>query len=604
MKRQIKNIVAIALLLSVILQPVGVLAFSITSVPVSDSALGQGDIPGEVANTAANAAYTVADGINTGCEKTEEAYFASEQPTEVALAGLSMIGGSAVETVHLDAKVAALTGFIECRERALDSAKGIVSINSYTGNKKQLLENKVSSAIDILNKKKSDLMAQSRVAKKGFWKSLVLSVLLKTTKVIAKKLANSLTTTFKINDFQKYADVVGSQVYATQLIQKTATDKNEQLIVRSLIENPIAQQQISPAIQQRADQSLGLDLANYNVDSKNFYADMAKVGAGPNNAFTLNLIKADKAATIAAKGRSDADREVQQSVGLKAPRTCKGDINQQKQIDAEYQQAQKKYEDRANLYQSLKNAQDTATGLSDQQAQQLASDLARAKADMDKASSELDKLPQSFSAPVLTICDSIVSPAAEIDKGIDKGFGFFGDNIAQYNNDHLPFFVNFVSGLVSDISSNLIFGGNPQNTILKESGALGTGIGQAIGSSSSGNSTDLSSGIVFTSEKSSNAPDAYTLTWDAQGVQNGSYVTIAGTGISPATHMPLSGSAEVHTSISGTYMLKVYDSKDKQLQLDSLDLQVDNSQTAEANIRGSTVAGARTTFQPVFIRGQ
>ena len=77
MKRQIKNIVAISLLLSVILQPVGVLAFSITSVPVSDSALGQGDIPGEVANTAANAAYTVADGINTGCEKTEEAYFAS-----------------------------------------------------------------------------------------------------------------------------------------------------------------------------------------------------------------------------------------------------------------------------------------------------------------------------------------------------------------------------------------------------------------------------------------------------------------------------------------------------------------------------------------------
>ena len=604
MKIFVRNFVAVIILASLALQPLGVLAFSITTVPVSDSALGQGDIAGEIANTAANAAYTAADGINTGCEKTEEAYFLSEQPTEVALAGLSMIGGSAVETVHLDAKVATLTGFIECRQRALDAAKAIVAINSYGANKKQLLENKVSAAIDILNKKKSDLMSQSRVAKKGFWKSLVLSVLLKTTKTIAKKLANQLTSTYKINDFQRYTDVVGSQVYATQLIQKTATDKNDQLMLRSLIENPIAQNEISPAVKQLADQSLGMDLKNYDVKNTSFYADMAKVGAGPNNAFTLNLIKADRAATIAAKGRSDATQEVQQSVGLKAPRSCKGDINQQKNIDRDYQLAQKKYEDRLKLYNDLQNAQDTVTGLSDQQAQQLASDLAKAKSDVDKAASELNKLPQSFSAPVLTICDSIVSPATAIDKGIDKGFGFFGDNIAQYNNEHLPFFTNFVSSLVSDISSSLIFGGSADKAILRETGTLSTAIGTAIGSSSN-NSTDLSSGIVFDFEKSSNAADAYTLTWDAQGVQNASYVTIAGTGISGATKMPLSGSAEIHTSISGTYLLKVFDKSNKQLSTSSLDLQVQAPDTASGSgLQGPMVFGASIRSQPVYIRGQ
>lgn len=605
MKILIKNILASVILTSLALQPLGVLALSITTVPVSDSALGQGDIAGEVANGAANVAYTTADTINTGCEKTEEAYFLSEQPTELALAGLSMIGGSTVETVHLDAKVAALTGFIECRQRALDAAKSIVSINLYGANKKQLLENKISAAIDILNKKKSDLMAQSRVAKKGFWKSLVLSVLLKTTKTIAKKLANQITSTYKINDFQRYTDVVGSQIYATQLIQKTATDKNDQLILRSLAENPLLQSQISPAIKQRADQALGMDLDNYDVKSTSFYADMAKVGAGPNNPFTLNIIKADQAATIAAKGKSDAVQEVQQSVGLKAPRTCKGDINQQKNIDRDFQLAQKKYQDRYDLYKSLKDAQDTITGLSDQQAQQLANDLAKAKADLDKAADELDKLPKSFSSPVLTICDSIVSPATAIDKGIDSGFKFFDKNISDYNNEHLPFFTSFVSSLISDISTSLIFGGSADKAILKESGNISTAIGTAIGSASGNNGTDLSSGIVFDFEKSSNAADAYTLTWDAQGVKDASYVTIAGTGISSATKMPLSGSAEIHTSISGTYLLKVFDKNNKQLSTSSLELQVQASDASEGGgLQGPMVFGASLRSQPVYIRGQ
>ena len=603
MKSFLKKFAAGLLLAGFIFQPLGAMAaLDPTTVPVADSALGIGGLVGEGLVAAVTAATTAAEVKNTACEVLEKGFGIGDHVSDFALGGLTMIGGSAAEQVLLEKKIATIEGFLVCRTAALALAKAIPAQNTFGANKKQLLENKISAAIDTLEQKKTSVMAEARIAKRGFWKSLVLSTLLKTTKVIAKKMANELTSTYKIKDFQRYADVVGSQVYATQLIQNTATDKNEQLIMRSLINNPLAQSQISSAIQQRADQSLALDLVNYNVKNANYYADMASVGAGPNNAFTLNVMKSDKAASIASKGKSDAERELQQSVGLKAPRTCKGDIAQQKDIDKTYELAEKKYDDRMKLYQNLKNTKDTISGLSEQQAKQLDVDLKKAKDDWDAASNALDKLPQSFDAPVLTICESIVSPATSIDKGITGAFGFFDKNMSDYNSDHLPFFVNFVGGLVSEISSSLIFGGSPEKAILREEGNINKSIGLAVSAASSGGNTDLSGGIVFESEKSSNAADAYVINWDAQAVTDGASVTITGSGVVGPSNLPVSGSMEIHTSANGTYVLKVLSKTGSVLKTSSFELKV--SSLAQVNLRGSMVAGANTVFQPVYIRGK
>jgi len=573
-----------------LLQPVLVFA-QLGEVPISHPGLGQGGILGSAASVASKAALVTATAANEACQKAEVAFNTANTIKGIAYGGLSLIGGNKTEVADLEIYKKAVDGFIKCREAVKTSLLAAATINLYDGQTKQRLNDDISIALRNLEKRRDDIETQAKIAKRGLWKGILAALLLKTTKVVSQRLVNSLTSKYKVNDVMQYADAVASNVYTAQLINDRAVDNEEQLILRSMISNPLLRTKVDNVIYQKAADALELNgqvfsARTTSADDPDFYLKMLKYGDANSHVPFLKTAYDNRATEIQTAGLSSAQNEILLGSGLKAPRTCEGNVNEQKQIDQKWAQANDKLGNRAALYEDLKNAYNTSYAqLSENEKKRLAADLKKAEADYLKAASELKAMPTSYQTTVLKICKAIASPAELVNKGIDKAFGKFADTLGDYNDNNLPFFMGWISDIGSAIGSNLIFGGDLKSTILAESGNLTSAINLGLSFVDAGAAKkNLENGIDFNVSKGSGA-DEYILDWNAFDVKNGDFVTIKGDGISDVQRDPitgqvltqgssnlpvlnrleLSGSKTIITKVGGTYVLRVYDVNEKPL---------------------------------------
>ncbi len=584
----------------------------VSTVPVNDTANGTGGIPGTVANTAASAAFTSAEAANKVCETAEQAYFKTDSNVQLAFGGLELISGGKALLLQLEAKQKALEGFISCRKGVLTTVKAIVAPNTYTVGQKQNLINDISSVIASLEAKQEPVKQQMALARQGFWKSIVLQILIKTTKAVTTRVVNDLTSQYKINDVMRYTDAVASQVYTNQLIRDQSTSGTEQLIIRSMLTNPVLKSKVHSAVYQAAADALEVNGSVFNarsIDPKDpdFYLKLSKYGIGETNPQFMERVYENRAAEMDKVGKSMAANEILVGSGLKSPRNCAGNVSQQQAIDQQWQLANDKMQNRLSLYKELKEAYDKQyASLSAKDQQQLVKDLDKAQADYLKAGAELRTTPDKFESPVLEVCKYIASPAEMINKGIDKAFDKYTDHLSQYNESNLPFFMNLISDIGANVSQSLIFGGNPKAVLLDESRNISTAANLGLSfMDSKVSEQNLSKGVQMDFTGSGGS---YTLSWQLVDVKDASYVTITGPGASnvqldnagrpivdvatgqpKVNKLPTLGSLDVRAPNGGTYSLQVFDSQNRKLS-NTATLTVPNPNSA---VRGAAIESPR-----------
>jgi hypothetical protein len=570
-------------------------------VPVSHPGLGQSGITGSVADTAADLAVKAAETKLYACKTAEEIALKSLMGTEAALTGLSLIGDGAGETVAISAKLTGVNTVIDCRTVADGLLKAVPTPNLFVGQKKQRLEEENSVALQNFKKIREDLQTRASTAKQRLWKGILARVLLTTTKSVSASIVNKLTNKYKVNDVRRYADAVAGQVYTTDLIRKNAADNEEQMVLRTMLNNPLASQQVDPLIAKRADEALGYDPDKINVNDSGAWAAMARSGAADANPFFMQTAATAKAQNMSTQGQQAALSEITLGNGLKSPRTCNGSIAEQAAIDKEYAAANREIADRQKLLRELEDYKAVSLAMpikpSAEDLQRLDQDIQKASQDLAGSKQKLSSIRNKPNGAVVEICEGIVSPASLVDKGIDKAFNQFAKNLGDYNDNNLPFFVNFISDIATGITTDLIFGGNSGSAIVHESRSIDKAVVSAAGLAGSNIADSLSKGIRFSYAKSGASATSYTLEWEVLDVKNASYVTIKGTGISDATKLPLSGKYEIQTSASSTYLMKVFDSKGKQLQSTSLEIVVSRT----GNVAGVSVI---KTLGPIHPRGR
>ncbi len=574
-----------------ITQPITAIA-QLESVPISHPGLGSGGIVGSTASIAARGVLEGVIAANEVCQKAEESFEVGNKIKGIAYGGLSLIGGSQVEVADLQVYKQALDRFIECREAVRTSLKASVVTNLYDGQTKQRIADEVNLVIQNLKKRRDDVETQSKIAKRGLWKGILAVMLIKTTKTVSQRLVNNLTSKYKINDVLKYADAISSQVYTAQLIQDRAVDKQEQLILRSIISNPLVRSKVDSAIYQRAAEALELNgqtftASSISADDPDFYLKLAKFGSPEASPAFLKTVYKDRASEINSVSLTSAQNEILLGSGLKAPRNCSGNVNEQKSIDQRWDQANDQSRDRLELYNQLRDAYNTqGQKLNEKERKALQNDLKKAEADYVKSSQQLKSLPTSFKSPVLKICETIASPAETVNKGIDKAFTSFSKGLSDYNDNNLPFFMSWVGEIGSNIANNLIFGGDLKASFLAEGSNLAQAANYALSYADSQTAKkNLENGINFSYEPG-NTKDEYILTWEMVDVGKADYVTINGDGISdirrdssgrvisettrignatvttPSVNkLAKDGFIAIKTIRGGEYSLKVYDSK-------------------------------------------
>ena len=507
--------------------------------------------------------------------------------------GLSLVTGSAGEVAMLKGKIVSLNNAKTCVvDKQLAVVEKIKPGSILEAQAKQTAMDDLTKQRENIKLRLDQMNMQLRQAQGNFWKSVVVATLLKTTKLVSQRLVNTLTSKYKINNVMQYADAVASQVYTTQLILSKATDKQDQLILRSLATNPLLRTKIDSAIYQRAADALEINgeafsTRGMSADDPDLYLKLAKFGDPNTSVPYLKTTYNNRSREMSAIGKASAQNEILLGSGLKAPRTCEGNVSTQNAIDQEWAQVNDQMQNRLALYWELEDSYDTRyKSLSPKDQQQLATDFKKAEADYLNAAAKLKEMPTKYENPVLDICKAIASPAEMVNKGIDKAFGKFADNLGDYKTENLPFFMNFISDIGSNIASDLIFGGDVKATLLQESGNISTAINLGINFADAQTSQkNMENGIDFYFVPSTTNPNGFTIKWEILPViDDVAYVTVSGPGVSSIltdsagrpvvgpTGQPLvnkflgrSGSKFVEAPNGGTYSLRVFNNKDQAL---------------------------------------
>ncbi len=561
------------------------LAFAqVLSVPTADINSGNltGQATGIAANIAATTALTAAAQVNQACATFEQAYFNGQSGAQVtSLGGLDLISGGTAMDKQLQLQIgeidgaplpvtvptpSVIQGLIPCRQQALTAVNAVVAINTYIANQKQTLYNTITASIANLKAREQSLKNQDIIAQQGFWKTLVYNILIKTTQSVSTRLVSQLVSNYKIQDFEKYAGAVATQVYDNEFIQDNANGSAaDQLILRSMLTNPAAQSTIQSAIYQRSSTNLGFtpSTVDTSANNQNFYMQMATIAAPANDPFVTQMTMANTAMQAHSQAMTTAQAEIAQSNGLKTPRTCGATLQQQQSIDASYKAANDQVANRQALYNSLISNPNSKPA-----------DLAQAQSDLNAATKNLQAVPSnSLDAggnAAIDICTAIVSPPSLINKGINDALGAFDQSLATYNNNNLPSFITGITTVATGLINNLIFGGNQSssNILSETTGVLASGAALATNVASSQAQVQQNNNLVVTAQRTDDGTNkssaSYAIQWDATNVTGATGVSVAGPGLPSntsgliTTNLSATTQATVGTTGSYTYTITAY----------------------------------------------
>jgi hypothetical protein len=593
------------------------------AVPTSDTGLGNntGGPAGVIQNTAEAKALSAAFAIYQTCLSAVQA---AEQVASKANVGLSTISvlspsGNSAQLNAMNTLSAAYYTFLNCdmtQYLVFDGSgganSGLPASSLYTSNMKEQYVSRISAGWTTYSKKSSDLDARIENSNQGFWKTLLVSLLLQTSKAVADALVSKLVNNYKISNLKQYADSAATLMYDNQFIRENFPNAQDQLMARAILTNPAFRSQIQPGIFVAANAALGYNPNAINPASPNFYGQMAAMGSPSANPYYLQTAYVGGVDQSRAASMATAQQQISQGSGYKAPVNCAGSLTQQRQVDMQYQALQAQAQNRDALLANLTAAVNSGQKVS-------ASDLAKAQADDNAAQLALVNAPQAVMSssgststnPAIIMCEAISSPAVLVNQGIDALFNAVGGNLTQYNGSNLPAYINTITGIASQIGTSMVLGGvgaGASSALINENKAIAATAALAASTNSAANSS--TSGIngssnfvigIYPSSGNNTLVNWQVLT---SNLPTASYVTVTGPG-APTGHLSLTGNMTVSPTTNTSYVLTVFDATGKTLGSTNMNVFVDtsSSQSFNYNPNAPTVAGAFTNRPVVATRG-
>lgn len=601
-----RNIAAVLVFTQLAFWPAVVFG-QIVTVPVSDSNNGNnvGGAAGTFQNTAEGRALSAAFAKYNLCLTGPQGIIPAELVASKANVGLSTAAvlsptGNSTQLAAMNALSGSYLLYFACAmtsdlafngDGALSS--GLPASSLYTSEMKQRYVSKINSDWAAYTKKYSDLDARIDNANQGFWKTVLISMLLQTSKAVADALVNKLVSNYKITNIKQYTDSLATMAYDNQFIRQNFPNNQDQLIARSFLENPLLRNQIQPAIFVAADAALGYNPQTISTTDPNFYTQMAAAGNANANPYFKQAVYVGSADQARAQSVAAAQQQISMGVGYKAPVNCAGSLAQQKQVDARATALSDQMANRKALLDDLVNSKNAGKNVPD-------ADILKAQSDYSLAKNSWITAPDaiSSSSPAVIICEAVSSPAILVNQGIDSLFKAMGGNLTQYNGSNLPSYINMITSTASQIGSSMVLGGlgAGATTALINENKLVTGTAQlASQSASSKTAANLTSGIVFY-DSGANSNGSHTLNWSiiTSQLTTANFVTVSGGDLPTTLHQPLDGSIGVNPIIPTAYVLTVYDPTGKALGTSSITISPPSPQAFNYNPNAPAVAGAFT----------
>ncbi|MCC7356860.1 MAG: hypothetical protein IT410_04610 [Candidatus Doudnabacteria bacterium] len=321
-----------------------------------------------------------------------------------------------------------------------------------------------------LGKRLQDLTARQSATTKDFLRAVLTKIALGVTQNLTNDVVDGLISQYKISDFSKYADTLGTQLYTMNYINDNFSGKEkEQLMIRAIAQASFdkAPERFTVAAnyaQTLAEEQTGCDRSQLSIADPNFYillAESGHTGCQPLN----QLMKAEQLAGVArAQGQTAALNEINTGQGFIPVRSCGEGLAQQQAFDNDQQQI-------ADQMEVIRKTR-KIINQSGASYEEINAELAKANTELDALKSQLDTLSsQRLGEATKSICEAIESPGAFIASSIQDFLGSHLENSMALKSDNLPYTLSFLGDLATNFITDIITGsGNSDSTLLTEEG--------------------------------------------------------------------------------------------------------------------------------------
>lgn len=555
---------------------------------------------GNVANAAALATLSAAFATYQGSLTTVQGVETANHAAQLGLnAGSLLTNNTPLVTVMIKV-MAAYTVFLTTARAQLLIINNVPAPNIYIANLKQQYSTQMSNTIQIYAARADDMQARLNTAQQSFWKTLLISMLLQTSKAVADTLVTKLVNNYKISNFKQYADSAATLMYDNQFIRQNFPDNQDQLMARAILNNPLLRTQIQPGIFVAADAALGFNPSAINPASANFYGQMAALGSPSANPYYLQTAYVGNLDQSRAASMATAQQQISQGSGYKAPVNCAGSLNQQKLIDAQSLALQNQLQNRTALLLNLTDAVKAGQNVP-------AADLTKAQSDYESARTAWLNAPQAVTSSsgststnvAIVMCEAISSPAVLVNQGIDSLFNSLSNGaLAQYNSNNLPAYINMISGVASQIGTSMVLGGakaGATSALINENQVVTGTVGLVNQMNAAANSAAVKMSDNVVTGVYPGSGNSSLINWQVitANLANPSYVTLTGPG-APTTHLPLTGNTTVSPASDTSYILNIFNAAGKNLGSANINVYISSQQSYNYNPNAPAVAGAFT----------
>lgn len=435
----------------------------------------------------------------------------------------------------------------------------------------------IDAAIAKLEAMQQEIDTHHSLSQKVFWKAIFSKVFLTVSKTLVTRMVSKLNTVYKINDFGKYADAVGSVVYQSQRIKDETDDKVSQSMMRSMIIDNAFVNQLHPAARAAAQRNIGFKVKDVSFNDGDLLDKVFTLGLPSSDPVFIDSTTRQNANTAAAKAVADAAREIQQS-SYKSPRTCdEAKIGQQKIVDDNYNKRLQETTELLQAWLKLQSDYDRAGGKIVEDAQGSANGITQQDVDdlenaYNRSLDSLDQFPRDANnSAVVIACGSINSPAEFIGGRIGTMLDNYAKNISDPKTDNMPIAIAAVADIASSFASKLILGigdgsssSKSKSNVINEDAKLASGTADGIDyqTEGAGDPAGEAQSKIKLDYTRGQKEGEITITWDASERKNAESVRLEGPGVvstdekdGPSTS--LRGSYDVTITEDSTFTLTV-----------------------------------------------
>ncbi len=385
--------------------------------------------------------------------------------------GFGLIGGDPLGMTKNATSIAALTAARECVENNL-----ILKLN-YKKADSTHEAGDITSAMtryetinSSLGKRIAELDERQSAETKDFMAALLAKIALGVTQNLTSEVVDGLIAQYKVSDYLRYADTLGTQLYTMNYINDNFSgNTQEQLMIRAIAQASFdnAPQRITVATnyaQNLAEQQTGCSRDQLSLTDPNFYTAFASSGSTGCTSLD-HMRKAQQLADVAqAQGQTAALSEINTGQGFIPVRSCGEGLAQQQSFDSDQQRIA---EEMDVIRKSRK-----IINQSNLSYEEINTELAKANAELSTLNSQLKTLgTQRVGEATKSISEAIESPGSFIAQSITEYLSGFLDSSMSLKSDNLPFALSFLGDLATNFVTDMITGiGDEDSTLLTEEG--------------------------------------------------------------------------------------------------------------------------------------